>query len=139
MQAGKFAVDGTVQLVQGMVGIAQKLLPRGDREDSPSPRLSPEMEGFNRRMAAGASELARAAWVLDEEELQKELADFRKLLADQPFRVTLVGEGKRGKSSLINALLGDDLSPVRESVPETAAVAEFSFAESPRYARHLSG
>ena len=134
VQAGKFAVDGTVQLVQGMVGIAQKLLPRGDREDSPSPRLSPEMEGFNRRMAAGASELARAAWVLDEEELQKELADFRKLLADQPFRVTLVGEGKRGKSSLINALLGDDLSPVRESVPETAAVAEFSFAESPRYA-----
>lgn len=134
VQAGKIAVDGTVQLVQGMVDIAQKLLPRGARDETSCPRLSPEMEHFNRSMAAGASELARAAWVLEEEELLRELADFRKLLTDQPFRVTLVGEGKRGKSSLVNALLGDELSPVRESVPETAAVAEFSFAESPRYA-----
>lgn len=134
VQAGKFAVDGTVQLVQGMVGIAQKLLPGSSRERASCPRLSPEMENFNRRMAAASSELARAAWVLEEEDLQRELADFGKLLTDQPFRVALVGEGKRGKSSLVNALLGDELSPVRESVPETAAVAEFSFAESPRYA-----
>lgn len=134
VQAGKFAVDGTVQLVQGMVGIAQKLLPGNARESASCPRLSPEMENFNRRMAAGSSELARAAWVLEEEELQRELADFGKLLREQPFRVALAGEGKRGKSSLVNALLGDELSPVRESVPETAAVAEFSFAESPRYA-----
>ena len=133
VQAGKFAVDGTVQLVQGVAGIARKLLPRPEKEDAVCPRLSPEMESFNRRMAAGASELARAAWALDEKELQQELTDFHKLLADQPFRVALVGEGKRGKSSLVNALLGDDLSPVRESMPETAAVAEFSFAESPRY------
>lgn len=92
------------------------------------------MAAFNAELADRADALARAAWTLEDAELQRELADFRRILADQPFRVTLVGEGKRGKSSLVNALLGEILSPVREAVPETAAVAEFFYAPQPRYA-----
>ena len=61
------------------------------------------------------------------------LADLRRLMAEQPFTLVVVGEGKRGKSSLINALLGRAVSPVRESVPETAAVARF------RWGRELRG
>ncbi|MFR1533308.1 MAG: dynamin family protein [Bilophila wadsworthia] len=43
------------------------------------------------------------------------------------------GERKRGKSSLINAIIGQELSPVRESTPETATVVEFKYAHAPDY------
>ena len=44
-----------------------------------------------------------------------------------------MGERKRGKSSLINAIIGQELSPVRESTPETATVVEFKYAHAPDY------
>lgn len=47
----------------------------------------------------------------------KELYIFRKMLRRQPFKIVIVGERKRGKSSLINAIIGQELSPVRESTP----------------------
>lgn len=62
---------------------------------------------------AGAVETARAT------------DDLRRLMMEQPYTLVVVGEGKRGKSSLVNALLGAELSPVRESVPETTAVVRF--------------
>lgn len=134
---GKAAVGGTLQLVQGMFGAALSVLPgRGHSQDAAlrDEMLTPPVAAFNAALAVGVDSLARAAWTLDDEDLQRQLAEFRRMLADQPFRVVLVGEGKRGKSSLVNALLGDELSPVRESVPETAAVAEFFYAPQPRYA-----
>ncbi|MBP3729905.1 MAG: dynamin family protein, partial [Mailhella sp.] len=57
-------------------------------------------------------------------------ADFRHLMQEQPYTVVIVGEGKRGKSSLVNALLGKDVSPVRESVAATATVVKFRWGES---------
>lgn len=134
---GKVAVGGTLQLVQGVFDAALSVLPgRGQGQDVAlrDEMLTPPVAAFNAALAVGVDGLARAAWTLGDDELQRQLADFRRILADQPFRVVLVGEGKRGKSSLVNALLGDELSPVRESVPETAAVAEFFHAPQPRYA-----
>ena len=64
-------------------------------------------------LSAGAVETARAT------------DDLRRLMMEQPYTLVVVGEGKRGKSSLVNALLGAELSPVRESVPETTAVVRF--------------
>ena len=58
------------------------------------------------------------------------VADFRHLMAEQPFTLVVVGEGKRGKSSLVNALLGGEYSPVKESVPETASVARFCWGKA---------
>ncbi len=81
--------------------------------------------------------LEKIARTLDLPDVQKELADFRSILHDQPFKVVLLGEGKRGKSTLVNALLGEELSPVRESRAETATVAEFSFAPRPKYTVHF--
>lgn len=134
LQMGRAAVGGTRQLMQSMVDAARLMLPRHGESLGPDEVLSPPVAAFNADLAARADALARAAWTLEDAELQRELADFRRILADQPFRVVLVGEGKRGKSSLINALLGESLSPVREAVPETAAVAEFFHASQPRYA-----
>lgn len=81
--------------------------------------------------------LEKIARTLDLPDVQKELADFRSILHEQPFQVVLLGEGKRGKSTLVNALLGEELSPVRESRAETATVAEFSFAPRPKYTVHF--
>lgn len=84
--------------------------------------------------AAGTAEaLERAAVESGCLEAARALGDFRRLMAEQPFTLVVVGEGKRGKSSLVNALLGGEYSPVRESVPETAAVARF------RWGREFGG
>ena len=73
-------------------------------------------------------------------ETARALGDFRHLMAEQPFTMVVVGEGKRGKSSLVNALLGGEYSAVRESVPETAAVARFCWGrEFSGRVRFLSG
>ncbi|WP_418764180.1 dynamin family protein [Mailhella sp.] len=91
---------------------------------SPSSRnvvVAPAFEGT----AKASEELERVALENGDMNLVRALGDFRHLMAEQPFTMVVVGEGKRGKSSLVNALLGGAYSPVRESVPETAAVARF--------------
>ena len=91
-------------------------------------------------VAPGFTAAADAAEALERDLLEngalegaRALGDFRHLMAEQPFTLVVVGEGKRGKSSLVNALLGGEYSPVREAVPETAAVARF------RWGREFSG
>lgn len=91
--------------------------------------VAPGLESAVR--SAGA--LERAALENGDMETARALGDFCHLMAEQPFTMVVVGEGKRGKSSLVNALLGGEYSPVRESVPETAAVARF------RWGREFSG
>ena len=80
--------------------------------------------GFE-QAADTVGELERISLENGDVDTARAMADFRHLMAEQPFTLVVVGEGKRGKSSLVNALLGGDYSPVRESVPETAAVARF--------------
>lgn len=99
---------------------------------SPTVRDMVIAPGFD--TAAGAVEsLERASLENGDVETARALGDFRHLMAEQPFTLVVVGEGKRGKSSLVNALLGGEYSPVRESVPETAAVARF------RWGREFGG
>lgn len=84
--------------------------------------------GFEK--AAGLSlSMERAAMDAGALETARALGDFRHLMAEQPYTLVVLGEGKRGKSSLVNALLAGEYSPVRESVPETAAVARFRWGE----------
>ena len=88
------------------------------------------LAGEFRDAARAAYELEQAALDSGQMDTARALGDFQHLMAEQPFTVVVVGEGKRGKSSLVNALLGYALSPVRESVPETAAVARFRWGRS---------
>ncbi|MGN1038822.1 MAG: dynamin family protein, partial [Mailhella sp.] len=76
-----------------------------------------------------AEELEQALSTIGNRELMGEVEDIRRVMREQPFTLVVVGEGKRGKSSLVNALLGGEFSPVRESVPETSAVACFSWGK----------
>ncbi|MCC3771121.1 dynamin family protein, partial [Streptomyces sp. UNOC14_S4] len=46
------------------------------------------------------------------------------------FRVMVVGDFKRGKSTFVNALLGAQVLPVK-AVPATAVITEVKFGEPP--------
>ena len=95
--------------------------------------FAPETSHFNTDMERFANALDRIAWTLDDMDLREELYIFRKMLRRQPFKIVIVGERKRGKSSLVNAIIGQEISPVRESAPETATVVSFHHAPSPDY------
>lgn len=138
-RVGKAAAGGTVHFLcsvadavsDAVMGMAGRSHHGKNGQSAEFVTLSAEL---NTVAAARVEALADTAWTLGEKELRREMLDFRGTLVDQPFRVAVLGEGKRGKSSLVNALLEEELSPVRESAPETATVAEFFYAAQPRYA-----
>ncbi|MBR4423943.1 MAG: dynamin family protein [Mailhella sp.] len=93
-----------------------------------------------RETAGSAEALERLSLSAGDVDLFQQAADFGLLMREQPFTVVMAGEGKRGKSSLVNALLGREVSPVRESMAATAAVVRFRWGEKFRgRARPLSG
>jgi len=47
------------------------------------------------------------------------------------FNIVIVGDFKRGKSTLINALIGEDIAPTAVT-PETVTINKFSFSETPK-------
>jgi hypothetical protein len=53
------------------------------------------------------------------------------------FRLLVLGEFKRGKSTLINAMLGQDVLPARVA-PCTAIVTEVKYADTPRAVLHFT-
>lgn len=111
--------------------------PWGQLREAPNlPQTQTALTRYNARMRRKLENLERMAWTLEHSSkspLRQALHEFRQTLHDQPFRVVFVGEGKRGKSTLVNALLGKEVSRVRESVPETGSVAEFFYSPHPHY------
>ncbi len=68
-------------------------------------------------------------------ERARQLTDARANLLDDAFRLMVVGEFKRGKSTLVNSLLGKDVLPARVA-PCTAIITEVRYAETPRAVLH---
>lgn len=64
--------------------------------------------------------------------LDKQLNAFLKKCASPEFHIALVGAIKAGKSSLINALLGEELASTKVT-PETAALTKFRGTKSDDY------
>jgi flagellar biosynthesis chaperone FliJ/GTPase SAR1 family protein len=67
----------------------------------------------------------------------RHLADARENLLSDAFRLMVVGEFKRGKSTLINALLGQDVLPAKIA-PCTAVITELKHGETARAVLHHS-
>ena len=80
--------------------------------------------------AMGASKLFRSS--LGQEALQtiKEYDTAIKKRLHDTFNVVIIGEFKRGKSTLINALLGENILPTAVT-PETVTINRLSYADAP--------
>ena len=95
--------------------------------------LAPEAAQFNAQAEMYVTALERLASTLEDRDFFEEVSAFRHFMIDQPYRIVVAGERKRGKSSIVNTLVGKALSPVRETMPETATVMEFRHADAPDY------
>lgn len=60
----------------------------------------------------------------------RSITDTIEKVADEHFEVAIVGEFKRGKSTLINALLGEEVLPA-DVLPATATLNRVTYSETP--------
>ncbi len=135
MKAGRSAVTSSVGAVQSVLTGLGDRLPSvfSSKEEKAAPSFKMPVRAFNDGLRSDACSLSASARALGLNELAGHIDEFSGILTDQAFRVVVMGEGKRGKSSLVNALLGEALSPVQESLPETAVAAEFFYSRGPVY------
>ncbi len=64
-------------------------------------------------------------------QLRKRIAHAKEMFSDKKYRLAVVGEFKRGKSSLINALVGSSLLPT-DICPTTAVIGWMVYGEDKR-------
>ncbi|MGC6510244.1 MAG: dynamin family protein [Myxococcota bacterium] len=94
------------------------------------------MKSFNDYLAQRSdlsSDIERFSKMLEElghSAHSKHLLTIRKRLLKDDFRILICGEFKRGKSCLINAMLGEKILPMKVA-PCTAVVTEVTYAEHP--------
>lgn len=101
------------------------------RKIAESPALKTEIL-WDKTAARYADTVARVRLLMRESELQKDvparldkqLRTFLEKCMNPEFHIALVGAIKAGKSSLINAVLGEELAST-EVTPETAALTKF--------------
>ena len=67
---------------------------------------------------------------LDLNNAAKSIADTIEKVANEHFEVAIVGEFKRGKSTLINALLGEEVLPA-DVLPATATLNRVTYSDNP--------
>ena len=70
--------------------------------------------------------------------LRQRLADLRRRLGEQRLHVAILGQFKRGKSTVLNALLGESLLPTA-IVPVTAIPTHVQAGATPRVAISFRG
>ncbi len=63
--------------------------------------------------------------------LQEQLQECKTLIEEKRYRIAIMGEFKRGKSSLINALLGAKILPAN-ATPTTATINRITYGSTPR-------
>lgn len=98
--------------------------PAPGAEGNRARRLAFEVSAILRQLALAASELGLGPEVAEVEAL-------RDKVESQVFTVGIVGEFRRGKSTLINALLGDAILP-SDVLPTSAVVTRVVFGPEPR-------
>jgi GTPase SAR1 family protein len=99
--------------------------------------MTPLLTGYEafqqrrRRVAEILSTLAQTCRRLDAEPRAQALDRVRQTLESDDFKILIAGEFKRGKSTLINALLGCDVLPAKVA-PCTAVITRVRFAATKR-------
>ncbi len=96
-------------------------------------------EIFQRNLQSLARATSRVSSVYDQlgmESRAQALAVLKKRLESDGFKVMVLGEFKRGKSTFINALLGEEVLPA-SVVPCTAVINEIKWGEEKRAVLHF--
>ena len=88
-------------------------------------------------LAEGLDELAAVADELRLADEAQKLRSRASQVRDDRFRVLVVGEFKRGKSTLLNAMLGDDVLP-RKVAECTAVITILTYADAPGVRVHFA-
>lgn len=78
-----------------------------------------------------------SAYEITKKQLQR-VKELEERLASGEMRISVIGQFKRGKSTLINALLGEKVLPVG-IVPVTAAITELKYGEKAATVRFNNG
>ena len=79
--------------------------------------------------------LAQAKGLPEAEGWRKRIEEERERIRTRRFRVAVVGEFRKGKTSFINALLGREILPV-DALPTTATINRITFGAVPRASLH---
>jgi hypothetical protein len=87
------------------------------------------------RLAEAIAALATEAEALGTPERAKRLNSAREALLSDAFKLMVLGEFKRGKSTLITAMLGREILPARVA-PCTAVITEVKHGDTPRAVLH---
>lgn len=82
------------------------------------------MTTFEQHIRSFCEHLADARDALACFGFEDRLADIESMLSREEFRIVALGRFKSGKSSLVNALLGEDIAPT-DTLPCTSGVVEF--------------
>jgi GTP-binding protein EngB required for normal cell division len=90
-----------------------------------------EYERYKHAIAQILREIRAAAYQAKNENLQRSANDVTHKLAEDRFYLTVVGQFSRGKSTLMNAILGKDYLP-SGIVPTTSAITAVSYGSRER-------
>jgi GTP-binding protein EngB required for normal cell division len=96
-----------------------------------------DYEAVKFELAGLIREATSKAWQAKHEVLQKDLQDLLKRLAEDRFYLTLAGQFSRGKTTLMNAMLGMDRLPTGV-VPVTSVITAVSYNTRERVMMHFA-
>ncbi|MGB6484297.1 MAG: dynamin family protein [Candidatus Acidiferrales bacterium] len=94
-------------------------------EEKPQARLR-DYEAIKFELAGLIREASSAAWITKQEALQRDFQDLLKRLAEDRFYLTFAGQFSRGKTTLMNAMLGMDRLPTG-ALPVTSVIIAVSY------------
>jgi hypothetical protein len=105
--------------------------------EEPERRLQ-DYEAVKFELAGLIREGNSAAWHAKNETLQRDFQSLLQRLAEDRFYLTLAGQFSRGKSTLMNAMLGMDRLPTGV-VPVTSVITAVSYNSRERVRMHFAG
>ncbi|NLD59841.1 MAG: hypothetical protein GX647_09335 [Clostridiales bacterium] len=97
------------------------------------------VEGYTRataHLAGRMEELSSGSQALNLADLSSMLRENVRKIRNDRFNISVIGEFKRGKSTIINALLGAEICPA-DRLPATAALNRVVYGESPAVVVHF--
>ncbi|MFZ0637382.1 MAG: dynamin family protein, partial [Candidatus Acidiferrales bacterium] len=103
--------------------------------EGPQNRLQ-HYEAVKFELAGLIREASSAAWQAKQEKLQRDFLSLLKRLAEDRFYLTLAGQFSRGKTTLMNAMLGMDRLPTGV-VPVTSVITAVSYNTRERVIVHF--